>query len=260
MENKYIINDAIIFDVNGRTLTLFCDVNHMVEHKITSVALHTPTANCLEQLIIGHGQILSREQLLDSVWKKNGMMVSSGTVYQNISLMRRAFSQLGMRIPVIETVPRQGVMLSANVKVTRYQSVLSPPKDRVQRTKNNPAISLQHINKKRFFEFISASGIAITAILGATAFTLGHAGQTDYIHDYQLVGMTNAGCRIFMNENVPREKFREVLENGNLACEKQPYNYVIVYSGVNRYSIISCAHPIDNFQPDCRSQFNLGGR
>ncbi|MCP6242638.1 CadC family transcriptional regulator, partial [Klebsiella pneumoniae] len=63
-----------------------------------------------------------RETFFQEVWIKHGSQVTSNGFYQNISLLRRAFKELGAEEDIIITVPRVGVRLDATLSVTEIQS------------------------------------------------------------------------------------------------------------------------------------------
>lgn len=54
---------------------------------------------------------------MDKAWRP----VTSNGFYQNISLLRRAFKELGVDEDIIITVPRVGVRLDATLTVTESQ-------------------------------------------------------------------------------------------------------------------------------------------
>lgn len=119
MPGKYLLNNLIVFDTDARTLTLIGTPPNPEKQTTEQVLLHTPTSSCLELLVENQGAILSQDELLDRVWKKKGMVVSTHTVYQNISLIRRAFTQLGLCDDVVTTIPRRGMTLAMCTKVKR---------------------------------------------------------------------------------------------------------------------------------------------
>lgn len=109
--NEYIINDEIIFDVNANELRPLGGRGELV-------SLNAPTARCLQLLLESQGEIVSREEFLDTVWKTRGIIVSQNTFYQNISLLRRSLAKAGLSKDIISTVRQQGFVLAADTYVT----------------------------------------------------------------------------------------------------------------------------------------------
>lgn len=76
-----------------------------------------PASRCLLLLIQQDGNTVARETFFEEVWIKHGSQVTSNGFYQNISLLRRAFKELGMEGDIIITQPRVGVRLDATISV-----------------------------------------------------------------------------------------------------------------------------------------------
>jgi DNA-binding winged helix-turn-helix (wHTH) protein len=82
-----------------------------------------PASRCLLLLIQQDGKTVARETFFEEVWIKHGSQVTSNGFYQNISLLRRAFKELGMEGDIIITLPRVGVRLDATISVTEVSAV-----------------------------------------------------------------------------------------------------------------------------------------
>lgn len=102
---KYIINDEIIFDVNLSEL-------QSLSNKEESISMNAPTARCLQLLMESNGQVVSRDEFLDKVWRSRGVVVSQNTFYQNISLLRKCLVRMGLSEDIIVTVRQKGFTLS----------------------------------------------------------------------------------------------------------------------------------------------------
>lgn len=126
--NEYIINGEVIFSVNANEL------RPLVGHGET-VSLNAPTARCLQLLLESQGEIVSREEFLDTVWKTRGVVVSQNTFYQNISLLRRSLAKAGLSRNIISTVRQQGFVLVSDLYITPSLE-----------TKNSPAESAVNIH------------------------------------------------------------------------------------------------------------------
>lgn len=114
MEKIYTINGRIAFFPQRSALILIAD-------ETKTVSLNMPASRCLLLLIQHDGNTVARETFFEEVWIKHGAQVTSNGFYQNISLLRRAFKELGVDEDIIITVPRVGVRLDATLTVTESQ-------------------------------------------------------------------------------------------------------------------------------------------
>ena len=114
MEKIYTINGRIAFFPQRSALILIAD-------ETKTVSLNMPASRCLLLLIQHDGNTVARETFFEEVWIKHGAQVTSNGFYQNISLLRRAFKELGVDEDIIITVPRVGVRLDATLTVTEFQ-------------------------------------------------------------------------------------------------------------------------------------------
>ncbi|PXW43987.1 DNA-binding winged helix-turn-helix (wHTH) protein [Klebsiella oxytoca] len=106
---NYIFEDTIRFDAKERSLT------HIETHDIVSLAW----SGCvlLEYLIQNQGATISRNCLLDDIFKKNELVDSDSNLSQNISMLRKGFRDLGVDKDILVTKPRVGLLLPEEVKV-----------------------------------------------------------------------------------------------------------------------------------------------
>ncbi|MDU4840613.1 MAG: winged helix-turn-helix domain-containing protein [Leclercia adecarboxylata] len=103
--NLFIINDEIMFDVNANEL------RSLINDRVV-VALNAPTARCLQLLLESQGEVVSREEFLESVWKTRGIIVSENTFYQNISLLRKSLTKAGLSHEIIVTIRQRGFVIA----------------------------------------------------------------------------------------------------------------------------------------------------
>ncbi|CAI1073186.1 Transcriptional regulatory protein, C terminal [Serratia quinivorans] len=258
MLGKYIINDQIIFDPEERTLVL-------AREQIGSASkltLHTPTSHCLALLIERRGEVLSQDELLDLIWRKKGIVVSPSTVYQNISLLRRSFNQLGLYDEVIITIPRQGVTLSRHIIIKEQTEVTcpselspAPPLTHTEPFITQPLIELLKDKNKLPGKLIIA--FATLAALCTIVYFIGQHEAPDYLESYDLTTTALKHCQVFVNDDMPTGKLDQIVKNSTFNCAERPFNYVTAFAGVNRYSVISCAQSIGEARASCRSYFYL---
>lgn len=112
---EYLLNENIIFNVEDNTL-----INkHSPEQRLEI----TLTASRLLLLLVRHqGNVLTRDTILKAVWEDYGLNASNSSLNQYISVLRGMLRSLEITGNVIETVPRIGFMLSAELNIIRLHS------------------------------------------------------------------------------------------------------------------------------------------
>lgn len=110
MNNYYIINDFLQFSPLSNRLT-------KLNEKNVYVTLNSPASRCLLMLIKQQGNIITQQEFMDEVWQKKGMVVGKNTYYQNISILRKTFKNIGMDEDIVITIPRIGLTLAQGVDI-----------------------------------------------------------------------------------------------------------------------------------------------
>nr|ULG19115.1 Sea17 [Serratia proteamaculans] len=103
---EFMLNDLVHFNDNTRVLC----------RGVQSIELSLSSARLLSRLIITPNKLIRRDDLLNDVWDKFNLTPSDSNLNKNISLLRKAFTDLRIENS-IETMPKQGFMLVLTVKV-----------------------------------------------------------------------------------------------------------------------------------------------
>lgn len=101
---RYTFNKHVTFDVAERKL---------ISEEAVFV-LTNPACRLLLALIEENGELVEKEHLLNKVWEEFGLTSSEGSLYNNISLLRKGLTQVGITNG-LETVPKKGVRLTLDV-------------------------------------------------------------------------------------------------------------------------------------------------
>lgn len=120
MHMIYIINDVVEFNPSTSTLR---DINNPERLEV----LNYPVGRCLLLLIENAGNIVSQQDFMDIVWQRRGMLVSQNTYYQNISILRKGIKKIGFETDLIVTIPRIGLTLSNDTRITLKEVLPEPP-------------------------------------------------------------------------------------------------------------------------------------
>ncbi len=108
---KYILGKQFIFDPYGNTLLDQCN-----EHE--QLQLGSNESRILQLLIEQAGQVVSREQLHEFVWREQGFQVDDSSLTQAISTLRKTLHDTIKSPKFIKTVPKRGYLLIATVETS----------------------------------------------------------------------------------------------------------------------------------------------
>lgn len=161
---KSIINDQVEYDSTRKSL----------KHRDTTIILSASTARLLELFIAYKNQQLHREFIIEEVWKKHGMAPSGHSLNKSISILRKAFSELGAENP-IETLPRQGFLFHASVNDEQSSFSRDVPVRSVTETVNSPVTP----KRKNILLFILLFAFLGSAVLILPAL---NSGTTNFIY------------------------------------------------------------------------------
>lgn len=101
---KSIINNQVEYNSASKSLKM----------SENTIMLSAPTARLLDLFIAHNQQLLNREFIINEVWEKYGLAPSGHSLNKSVSMLRRAFAELGADNPV-DTLPRQGFIFHACV-------------------------------------------------------------------------------------------------------------------------------------------------
>jgi transcriptional activator of cad operon len=122
------------------------------------IKLEPRTMSLLMHLAGNPGQVVSQEELLDSVWA--GLVVSPASVYQTISQLRKALGDVESPSQYIETVARKGYRLVAKV------SSAAPPAADPHEVEARTSSAIRQGSRARKIWWVSGSFLLVFVILG----------------------------------------------------------------------------------------------
>lgn len=108
----YTLDGKVIYDsVNGT-------LRHINAKADETTQLTTIASKILHHLVLHHGELVTRDTLFTEVWEKAGIVSSSNTLNQYISLLRKTLAGYLGEGDIIVTVPRAGYYLSKGTHVS----------------------------------------------------------------------------------------------------------------------------------------------
>jgi DNA-binding winged helix-turn-helix (wHTH) protein len=139
-----------------------------------STVILTLTMNrLLAYLLEKHGQVLTRNELLDSVWDAHGLRSSSHTLNKYISELRKNFVQFGIIEECITTVPRIGFMFNSDVEVRVLTQPTIEDEFRLEAYKNDTQKAKKRNSKRTKYRMLPIALSLTVILISAIFFTLG---------------------------------------------------------------------------------------
>ncbi|AWS49839.1 MULTISPECIES: winged helix-turn-helix domain-containing protein [Providencia] len=198
---KYIINDKVIYDESAQTLS----------RDNTIISLTLPCSQLLSVFIKKQNIVISRDYLLEKVWGKLGRVSSNHNLSQNIFLLRKNLSELGLE-KIIETIPKQGFKFVASATIENL-----PFKNSEKKAKTKIKI------KKRYFFIL----IMIVLLFISIYFYISKSYNAVVVKS-----LTIDRCDIFLRKKISNEeRFLKEMEKNtqNIAERCKNKNGIILY-------------------------------
>ncbi|MFD1800912.1 transcriptional regulator [Mixta tenebrionis] len=253
MQPLYLINNVIYF---------YPEVNKLISvaEEEKEIILTQPATKCLELLLKTDG-LVSQKELYDYAWGENSQNVAPNTLYQNISIIRRALKRLHPDAQLwLITVPRQGFRFEHSVPVTLVRAgSLSPLSAMAEEVnKISSVIGTGAHARLRQLRPISLKAVLIIIVI-CLIFTL-VALILPVNNDFHTLAanyyrIQNSGqCQLYLHKNsrMP-EKHIINLINQRVNCDHYPYVYIIHNVLINKLSLLSCRKPLANNEFACAS-------
>lgn len=147
----YKISDNIIFNSLSFTLENTSENERMI-------TITHSSSRCLTALLDAKGEIISRKDLLQFGWGYAGLVVTSNSLSQAISLLRKAFKEIGLDMVTIATVSKIGYRLTMQ-RSNKIKSTLHYV-NHVDYQKPKSHSHIQSNGKRNLLVFVSLTMIA----------------------------------------------------------------------------------------------------
>ncbi|WP_158069130.1 winged helix-turn-helix domain-containing protein [Serratia oryzae] len=225
------------------------------------VQLNAPTSRCFEILLANRYSVISQKVLFESVWGKQGAYVSANTLYQNISLLRKALKSLDLD-GIVKTISKQGIVIADTVSVQEIENDnvdLSLPSATLATVSPTAEIA-QSTGIQKWLTSNLFLGILVTLALGlVTLFILEnhqHQSHMGYFNHYSQFTEIN-GCAIFKPEmDNSEERYLSFVKNYPIPCAAQSKVYLTMPRAKPQVSMLICDKDILTPGVRCHS-YNL---
>lgn len=237
-----------------------------VESQLT---LAIPASLCLLSLLQHKGQVVSHGDLLAFAWESRGMMVSPNTLYQNMSILRKALVSLGVSDEMIKTVPKRGFVIPSAFPV---EFIYEPDDlsttvnvDIVQTVEEEENTSAPLTHSEKSFLYLRWGTLAVGCLIAFYfVYFLTNLWDKDIIPQYippEFTPIENIeDCHIYRNYSLRSDEFfRQFLTEQKAVCGKEKWWYLTNYPPSPQVSLLRCSYALSEKRTNktslCTSDF-----
>ncbi|EFR2684438.1 winged helix-turn-helix domain-containing protein [Salmonella enterica] len=240
-ECAYIIEKKVIFSPREMRLVMVGGQE--------SIKLKPAISLCLVMLLQRQGNLIAQKELMEFAWGEKHREVSFNTFYQNILLLRKFLSQLGIEKQIIVTIPRKGLMVPEHINVVKNKENDSSPIKIIDNISHREVTSSKSFGYNFFLMAVSL----VIMLLITIYFSLNR--NSNYFLNYKLAGTLENKCKFYFNSDTNNfEKHKSIISNHPELCPKDNYLYITAYHSTKNVSAILCSLDIaDNNKENCIS-------
>lgn len=255
---KFIIHDRVIFSPEDHKLM-------PLGARGREVVLNIPVSRILFLLLSKAGSIVSQEDIYKEVWENHGQKVANNTLYQNVSLLRKALKTAGIISVTIKTHPKSGFSFFGKVELIEQdddwdkQTLTNLFKSREadiagsegsdRPNDNFPEIHSQSLPPKglssesarRYLPVLMT--VAFLALLCISlVWLLPSDNDTEFTYEQIIVGRVN-NCPVYVdrgNHKVDLTKIMAYLREKGISCNEYDFLYLTKAPYINQVVVMSC--------------------
>lgn len=234
---NYIIDREIQFNIQENKLFYRKDHGRYV-------ILNVPAARCLKLLLEESPGIVTQDIFITKVWSENGMFVSPNTLYQNISMVRRALREVSNKdINFIKTITRKGFQFNEQILIELTDDICDTAQlnNNIEAEEQNPT---KYKSKYIYILSLLGAGICLMPLLASDELYSSKADFDNYslITDYK-------GCSVFYeNHDIDSSGLTNKLTNKidyfGIDCKEKPVIYISTYSAGPEFTALLCKQQI----------------
>ncbi|EBH1887311.1 hypothetical protein FKD80_23715 [Salmonella enterica] len=214
----FIINCSIVFDQFSNRLSLVTQADSYINlsnsgSRLLYYFVNNPRKTCL------------KETLLTCVWEDFGLNPSQNNLYITVSQLRKAFNLLGDYSDLIETIPKTGFRLNADIETKTIDSSAESLSSLASPLSTSD-LPVQNEIKPRNIVFIFTSIFLIVISLVAVNFY--NKTKIHYLPSTDILILKEDNCHIYGDKHIlkPADKndILFVLKSRNVDCVNKTKN------------------------------------
>lgn len=244
MANVFLLNSSVVFWPERNVL-------HAKSDDSKRITLSNPATRCLLLLIQQQGQVIERDYFFEHVWFINGAQVTNNTFYQNISLLRRAFKELGLNEELIVTVPKVGIRLEPQLDVLEQEIDEIVYEEPVVAETSTIKLTPKSSNKQTLWWIVT--GVICCFLASFVTWQM----QFDSRLSRYAPLSVGEGCHWYANPDVLKfDKHQKFIQTSTLDCQSYPWIYLTLYPNFPRISALTCRQQYSRWQDnDCVTHY-----
>lgn len=256
MRSVFLINESIVFDPDEHSL------RPLQGHEGRVVVIHTPASECLRKLLEHNHQVLTQKFLFEEVWEKQGAIVSTNTLYQNIASIRKGLKLAGLAEDIIKTMPKVGFKSIAMLREGAVGDFLPTPEIQPEITSNEPERIVESRRSSFQFSRLASSkwsflSAGVIAILCWGIFLGNLIKEDSFYKNYSYIGVVN-GCELYSSYSgvdTSTNSFVAMNKRYPLVCNMGSVAYMTINRLREGSSVQLCNKRIENPGAHCKSYF-----
>ncbi|CNB30042.1 transcriptional regulator [Yersinia ruckeri] len=249
MTKCYNINNSVLFYPESGDIASSLTGN--------TIKINMPTSQLFEVFITRMGVAVSQNELYTAAWGENSVNVTPNTLYQNISLLRKALQDSGIPSESLKTLRGKGFIFTVASVVEHCVEDIQDVKDsEITPEKSEPT----HYGKKTIAYYSMLLTSLIIVFLGVLFYDYKNIPWrvNNYPKDFVFISKIN-GCSIFNSTEgksiVNNQKINRLVKTLPAECESYPYVYISYSERHATVSIISCRYDMNyTEQNDCKTE------
>lgn len=233
-----------------------------------AITISLTMGRLLTYLIEHHGEVCSRNEILEHVWDAYGLQSSNNSLNKYISDLRKTFSTLGLDPNTIATVPRLGFMLSLDLKISYSQDSLCSRSEKSSEAEN----PVQKGNKIVSMVTIVFLCLTFLAILVFPFIVQNSSREANLIYKRQATSIGKVKmCRIFSLNEMPsnfksatKNIVDDLIKRHGISCERESTVFMnlsdaVLLGDTGRVFFAQCFKTpgIKNKVPSCKSVYEM---
>ena len=243
MDKNYIVNGSVIFSPSSGVVSSLLTG--------TTVKLNAPTAQLFEAFVTRAGITITQRELYKIAWGEKGANVTPNTLYQNISLLRKALNDVGISGESVTTVRGKGFVFTISAVAENINDNDVKEEMLFHIEDNNPKKNII----TRIFLIVASLIITILLFLYVNSKLANIVKNSDeFIFSHNV-----RNCFIYYEKGSDissiASEIDNFLNNSQSSCQTHPYHYFSFSQIHSTVSLIACKDKIiENIKSNCRTE------